>query len=131
MECIVELSQMNCSIDLNAAINCVTAAAVFAGLLIAGIFYAMLVAWLKKRRYDEGYTAMLVVIGVAWTLAGVAILDFNHALLTAGAFVCSGTPMIIGSWWEHVQMRRKSQEDLQKITEEHMAQFNPSQEQKG
>ena len=85
---------------------------VLIGLLIFGVLYNWAVEWLECRGYDEGYTSFLVVVGVLVTLVGVALLDWQAALLTVVAFVCSGVPMILGSWWRHVQARRRAQDEL-------------------
>lgn len=84
--------------------------AVFGVLVAFGLLYDRIVGWLERNGYDEGYTAMLVVGGVLVTLAGVAFVDWRAALLALGAFVCSGLPMVIGSWWRHVQRRKQGLE---------------------
>jgi len=85
---------------------------VLAGLFVFGLLYNWAVGWLENRGYDEGYTSFLVVVGVLVTLGGVAVLDWRAALLTVAAFVFSGVPMIVGSWWRHVQARRRAQDAL-------------------
>lgn len=82
------------------------------GLLLFGIAYNWLVAWLEGRGYDEGYTALLVVAGNGATLIIVALVDWRAAVLALGAFACSGLPMIVGSWWRHVRARRHAQDLL-------------------
>jgi hypothetical protein len=84
--------------------------AVYAALFIFGFAYNVLVAWLERRGYHEGYTAILVVGGTLITLSGVAIVDWRAAALALGAFACSGFWMVVGSWWRHVQARRAGQE---------------------
>lgn len=84
--------------------------AVYAALFVFGFLYNTLVAWLERRGYDEGYTAILVVGGTLITLAGVAVVDWQAAALTLGAFACSGFWMVVGSWWRHVRARRAGQE---------------------
>jgi hypothetical protein len=87
-------------------------AGVFGGLFIFGFLYDRFVAWLEAKGYDEGYTALLVVFGVAATGCGVAIINFDAALLMAGAFSCSGFWMIVGNWWRHVQKRKAAQDEI-------------------
>ena len=82
------------------------------GLLLFGILYNRLVSWMQDNGYDEGYTAVLVVIGSGVTLAVVALVDWRAAVLAAGAFACSGLPMVIGGWWRHVQARKRGQDLL-------------------
>ncbi len=78
------------------------------GLFAFGVAYNAFVGWTQRRGYDEGYTAILVVIGVLVTLAGVAIIDWNAARLTTFAFIASGSPMIAGSIWRHVRRRERA-----------------------
>jgi len=84
------------------------------GLLLFGIAYNWLVSWMQNNGYDEGYTAVLVVIGNGVTLAVVALVDWRAAVLAAGAFACSGLPMVIGGWWRHVQARKRGQDLLRR-----------------
>ena len=85
-------------------------AGVYGALFVFGFAYNALVTWLEKRDYDEGYTAILVVVGVLITLIGVAVLDSGAALLVLGAFAASGFWMVVGSWWRYVQARRTGQD---------------------
>ncbi len=81
------------------------------GVLFAfGFVYNLVVAWAESRGYDEGYTAILVVVGTLVTLLGVAVIEWRAALLALGAFSASGFWMVLGSWWRHVQARRRAQE---------------------
>ena len=84
------------------------------GLLLFGIAYNWLVSWMQNNGYDEGYTAVLVVIGNGVTLAIVALLDWRAALTCLAAFAFSGTPMVLGSWWRHVRVRRHAQDLLRR-----------------
>ncbi len=79
--------------------------AVLLGLLLFGIGYNALVAWLERRGYTEGYLSLIVALGVAMTLAGVAVLSIQAALLALGAFCATGTPMIIGSITRYLKAR--------------------------
>ncbi len=72
--------------------------AVGLALFVGSIFYDRLVGWLERTGRDRGYTALLVVIGTAVTLAGLAIVaGLDLALLAAGLFAFSGAPMLYGS----------------------------------
>ena len=83
-----------------------------AGMLVLfGILYNIIVTWLEDRGYDEGYTAPMVVVGVLATLGAVALLDPRAAALALGAFVLTGTPMILGSWWRHVTARERGKQN--------------------
>lgn len=79
--------------------------AVFLALVLFGIGYNSLVAWMERRGYTEGYLSLIVAFGVAVTLAGVAILSIPAALLTLAAFIASGTPMIVGSIVRYLRKR--------------------------
>ena len=83
---------------------------VLAALVIFGVLYNAVVAWLIHHGYDEGYTWALVTVGVAGTLLGIAIIDPDAALLALCCFSASGLPMAIGSWWRHVQARKAGQQ---------------------
>lgn len=83
---------------------------VYGALFVFGALYNALVSWMERRGYEEGYVALLVVVGVLATLAGVAALDVWAALLALGAFAASGFWMVVGSWWRHVQARRRAQD---------------------
>ena len=83
------------------------------GILFAfGFLYNLLVAWMERRGYDEGYTALLVVIGVGVTLVAYSFVDVVPAIEMALAFAASGFWMVVGSWWRHVQARRRAQDLL-------------------
>ncbi len=92
---------MTCEIRLDYG----TIAAVFFGLLLFGIGYNALVAWLERKGYTEGYLSLIVAFGVVMTLVGVSILSIPAALLTLGAFGATGTPMIIGSITRYLKAR--------------------------
>lgn len=86
--------------------------AVYLGLILFGVGYNALVSWLDREGYVEGYLAFIVAIGVAVSLAGVALLSWQAALLALGAFTASGIPMIIGSVSRYVKRRRAAQQTL-------------------
>lgn len=85
---------------------------VFGLLFVIGFAYNLLVAWLKRQRYDEGYTALLVVGGVGLTLAGIGLLSMEAALVVLGAFAASGFWMVVGSVWRHMRRRARSQQAI-------------------
>lgn len=86
--------------------------AVYGLLFLFGFLYNRFVEWLEKNNYDEGYTAFLVVGGVAVTLMGLALLDWQAALVALGAFAVSGFWMVVGSCQRHMQARRTAQKAL-------------------
>ena len=79
--------------------------AVFFALVIFGILYNNLVMWLENHNYAEGFLSLIVAGGVLGTLVGVAILSIEAALITLGAFVATGTPMIVGSISRYIKAR--------------------------
>jgi hypothetical protein len=88
------------------------AVAVYVALLVFGVGYNALIHHLEQRGYAEGYTAILVVGGVAITLGGVATLNYEAAMITLGAFAASGLPMVIGSMYRHATMRARAQKAM-------------------
>lgn len=85
---------------------------VYIGLILVGIIYAILIYLISEKGYLEGYTSLAVVGGVLVTLAGVYFIFPLAAAYTLGAFVCTGTPMIIGDWLKNVRRRAKEQERI-------------------
>jgi hypothetical protein len=83
-------------------------------LFLFGFGYDRLVGWMERNGYDEGYTAILVVVGTLVTLGGVALVDWQAAVLALGAFAFSGFWMCVGSWWRHVQKRKHGQKRIRK-----------------
>lgn len=82
-------------------------------LLVAfGFAYNGLVDYLERRKYHEGFLSLIVAAGVVVTLVGVALVDWRSALLALGAFVCSGTPMMVGSIKRYVLRREAEQRAL-------------------
>lgn len=86
--------------------------AIYVVLLLFGMGYNALVSWAEKHHYLEGYTAFAVVLGVGVTIGMTAVISLAFALVTAGAFVASGLPMIVGSIWRHVRAREMEQADV-------------------
>lgn len=83
-------------------------------LFLFGFVYDRIVSWMERNGYDEGYTAILVVVGTLVTLGGVALVDWRAATLALGAFAFSGFWMVVGSWWRHVQARRRGQQAIRR-----------------
>jgi len=83
-----------------------------AGLLAFGTGYNWLVSQWSRRGYNDGYTWLLVVLGVAVTvLAAGFTIGWLAVLLLLVYFVASGLPMAAGDIWRHVQARRAEQRD--------------------
>lgn len=84
--------------------------AVIAALMLFGILYNLIIGWAEEKRYLEGYTALAVALGVLITLVGVALVSWQAAVITLGAFVASGTPMLAGSISRYMRARRRDYE---------------------
>lgn len=81
----------------------VTAAALF----IFGLAYNWLVDRWHRAGYSDGLTSLLVVAGVAVTVAASGFtIGWAVALLLLLYFVASGLPMALGDLWRYVNARR-------------------------
>lgn len=74
-----------------------------AALFFFGVAYNAMIEKMGGKK--DGYTALLVVAGVIGTLAGVAVISWQAAVLTGVAFVFSGAPMIIGDVHRAIRAR--------------------------
>ena len=71
---------------------------VLAVLFLLSVLYALALTWAERRLwFVSSYTWLAVVIGVAYTLAGLAILDWRAAVLALAAFGVASVPMIARS----------------------------------
>ena len=86
--------------------------AILAVLVLFGILYNSLIGWAERKHYLEGFTSLAVALGVLITLGGVAVVSWQAALITLAAFIATGSPMIAGSIWRYIQMRRKEQKHV-------------------
>ena len=89
--------------------------AIYLAMLLFGITYNCLTGQAEKTGFIKGYTSLFVVGGVAVTVAATAVISLAFALITAGAFIASGTPMIVGSMVRH---KRDEMRQLQQAREE-------------
>lgn len=89
--------------------------AIYLALFLFGLAYNYLTAISEKTGFIRGYTSLFVVGGVAVTVAATAVVSLAFALITAGAFVASGTPMIVGSMIRH---KREELRQIQQAREE-------------
>ena len=89
--------------------------ATIGGMFVFGFVYNLLVCWLERHNYDEGYTSLLVVGGVGVTLGGMALIDWRAALLGLGLFAASGFWMVVGSVARYVRRRQRAQEAFREI----------------
>jgi hypothetical protein len=90
-------------------------------LFLFALAYNALVGALQRRGHDRGYTAGLVVGGVAATIAGSAVLiGIEDAITVAACFVASGIPMIVGSAVRHAQDRAEEERIYREIAEQRL-----------
>lgn len=95
-------------------VNLGTLAAVYLALLLFGIVFNQITEWAEKKGYAQGYLSLFVAFGVGVTVLTTAAISSVFALITLGAFVASGTPMIVGSIWRHVRKREHQLEQLRR-----------------
>lgn len=79
---------------------------------IFGVGYNLLIGWLERKRYLEGYASLAVAGGVLATIGLTAFISWTYALLALGSFFCSGLPMVIGSIGRYMRTRAYEQELL-------------------
>lgn len=85
-------------------INAGGLATLYLGLILFGIGYNGIITWAERHGYLQGYTAFFVVGGTLITIgATVAVIGPLATMIVVGAFIASGTPMIMGSMWRHMQ----------------------------
>jgi hypothetical protein len=85
-------------------------------LFLAGILYNLLVAWLGHRK--NGYTSLLVVGGVLFTLTGVALVSWQAAGLCLLAFAASGLPMVLGDIYRSIKHQEQALELMRQAAKE-------------
>lgn len=96
--------------------NDIHIAVTLAALFVGGVIYNYGVALLGDRQ--RGFTSLLVAFGVLFTLAGIAIIDWQCAQITLAGFAASGTPMIIGSVARYIAKRHAEESALAKFVQE-------------
>jgi len=103
----------DCGIDVGRLLPVLVAMCL--ALLIFGFGYNLITEKAEKTGFIRGYTSLFVVGGVAVTVAATAVVNYAFAVITAVAFVFSGTPMIVGSMVRH---KREELCQLQQAREE-------------
>lgn len=87
-------------------------------LLLGGVLYDRLVAWLHRTDRERGLTAFLVVGGTLFTLAGAWVLYGTGVFVgVLGLFAASGLPMVVGSWVRYTDDRAKDAATAAEISE--------------
>lgn len=102
-------------LDIHLDINPTTLVIVMVSLFLFGMAYNHLVAWLEKQGHDEGYTAILVVVGVLVTVvACTPLIGIESSLILLLAFLASGSSMIAGSIYRYMQRRSALNDDIKR-----------------
>ena len=86
-------------------------------LAVTSVFYNRLMDWLSAR-HSEGYTWLTVVVGVAYTLMGVALVDRRAAWLCLRMFGASGAAMALGDIARHLRRERNGQSAMAELLRE-------------
>lgn len=82
-------------------------------LMLAAAGYAWLVRFMRRRDPEHGYTAALVVVGVAMVgVALTAVTNLQFGALMAVFFAAAGVPMV----WEYTDARL-SQAERKRLAE--------------
>lgn len=97
---------MNIYLDLSRVL------AVYIALLVFGSIYNLVVNWLDRKGYLEGFTWLAVAVGCTVTILGIAVIDWQVAVAVLGAFIFSGIPMIWGAVAAYVVKREHSQHSM-------------------
>lgn len=95
----------------NGAVSPEIVITVLSTLLVFGIVYNALVARLERSGHDRGFTAFLVVGGVAVTLAAATwLVGLQPVMWLLACFAASGLPMVVGSWARYSRARQKNEQ---------------------
>lgn len=86
--------------------------AIYSALIVFGALYNLVISRLEKRGYLEGFTWFAVAVGTGVTVLAIAMISWQCAVIALGAFVFSGSPMIIGAVSRYVVRRERSQRSL-------------------
>ena len=93
------------------SVPCGALVGVLTVLFLASTLYAVALEWAERRySFTSDYTWLTVVIGVALTLAGLAVLDPRAAGLALLLFVVTGIPMIGRAIIVDVRNRQRTRE---------------------
>lgn len=84
----------------------------YGALFFVGFAYNAFVHFMQESGYAEGYTSILVIGGVSFTLAGLAIVDLHAASMALWAFAASGFWMVVGSMYRHIQHRENGKRGI-------------------
>ncbi len=88
--------------------------AVYACLLVFGVLYNQVVAYLERHKLLEGFVSLAVAGGCLAVLGGLAVFSWQFALLALGAFVAAGLPMGLGSIMRYALARKHMQDAVRR-----------------
>ena len=93
---------------------------IFSGLFVISLVYDRIVIRRGDRQgWLEPFTALTVIAGVLYTLAGVWAVDRRSAVRVFWAFVFSGTPMILGDLERYLERVRNGDSALAYLAARH------------
>lgn len=94
-------------------------------LIVFGVSYNALVAYLERHGRERGYTAFLVAFGNLVTVGLAAfIIGMWPALIILACFALSGLPMIIGSMTRFMEERETEQSRTRQQLDEMQAKLS-------
>lgn len=86
---------------------------VAASLFAFGAAFNQFVTWLEYEDWEEGATAILVVIGVGYTICLISAL-IGHLGTMFWCFAVAGGPMVAGSWLRYARRRAQERNEARK-----------------
>lgn len=87
--------------------------------LISLIYDRLVIRRGDKQGWLEPFTALTVVVGVLYTLAGVWAVDRKAAVKVFWAFAFSGAPMIVGDLERYLERVRNGDSALAYLAARH------------
>ena len=78
-------------------------------LLAFGSGYNKIIARCERKGYLEGFHWLACAIGMSFSLAILAIIDWHSAILAASALFISGLPLALGEIWRYMRARERGQ----------------------
>jgi hypothetical protein len=90
-------------------------AGIYVGLVLFGIAFNKLTAWMECKGYLEGFTSLWVSLGVLITLAPFSLISLPFALIVVGGFMASGAWMIGGSISRYLVNRERARREIAEL----------------
>lgn len=102
---------------------------VYSGLFTVGLIYHLVVDWLSSRGYTEGYTWLIVAVGVVLSVVPTGFLiGWQDVLVILLAFVATGCWMAFGDIRRSVLARETAKRELRRILSENDEGFTHDEE---